>query len=117
VLTVRPPLEVHDPKSGWQPVPQWSVVLPHQPYCEQHSPDGHCLPLLPHWSSVLTGRVDELPADEVVDVDEPPADVEEDELPAAVVVVELPLLVPEQEPNPAWQPVPQYAVPVPHQPY
>jgi len=32
---------VQPPNCVWHPVPQWSVVVPHQLYCEQHSPDGH----------------------------------------------------------------------------
>jgi hypothetical protein len=32
--------ESHLPKRGLQPVPQWPVVCPHHPYCEQHSPSA-----------------------------------------------------------------------------
>jgi hypothetical protein len=27
-------------KSGWQVALQWALVMPHQPYCEQHWPLG-----------------------------------------------------------------------------
>ncbi len=31
----------------WQPAPQWAVVVPHQPYCEQHWPLGQMAVLAP----------------------------------------------------------------------
>ena len=33
-------LFVQLPKAVLQPVPQWAVVEPHQPYCEQQLPNG-----------------------------------------------------------------------------
>ncbi len=50
----------HLPNRGLQPVSQWSGVLPHHPYWEQHSPSEkpvHVNPLAaPHEPSVETTR-------------------------------------------------------------
>lgn len=41
------PLPLQVPKVLWQPAPQWAVVVPHQPYCEQHWPLGQMAVLAP----------------------------------------------------------------------
>jgi hypothetical protein len=54
----------HFPKPAWQPVWQWSMELPHHPYCEQHSlsPAGptklmQVMPLAPQLPSMVVGPV------------------------------------------------------------
>jgi hypothetical protein len=37
----EPPLAVQVPNDAWQPVPQNALVVPHQPYWEQHWPLEH----------------------------------------------------------------------------
>lgn len=83
------------PKPFWHPVPQWSVVFPHQPYWEQQLPKvdfWHVKPLAPaHVPSVETLRAG------VVGV-------------AALVVVaafEGTAPLEPQLPKPDWHPVPQ----------
>jgi hypothetical protein len=39
--------DVHTPKADWQPVPQYALVVPHQPYWLQQFPDGQVYPLVP----------------------------------------------------------------------
>jgi hypothetical protein len=54
---VEPPPE-QVPNAELQPVPQWSVELPHQPYCEQQLPNvepAHVALPDPHEPSVETG--------------------------------------------------------------
>lgn len=61
VETLPPPLPLpeHAPNPGWQPAPQWSVVLPQKPLPEQQSPNpdlGQVLlePDGPQWPSEVT---------------------------------------------------------------
>lgn len=44
------------PKPAWHPAPQWSAVLPHQPWAEQHVPNLEPVQVmpLPHVPSGLT---------------------------------------------------------------
>lgn len=35
------------PKGAWQPVPQWSVLLPHQPYWLQQVAPGSLMQVVP----------------------------------------------------------------------
>jgi hypothetical protein len=77
-----------EPYVFWHPVPQYAVVLPHQPEAEQQLP------------KVLPAQVNLLVPPQVPSVETVPP----------VVVVVHPL------PKPDWHPVPQYAVVLPHHP-
>jgi hypothetical protein len=85
-------LPLHWPQADWQPVLQWLVVVPHQPYWEQHWPLGHLVlmeaPQAPPGAAILT----------------------------VVVGVGVVLVLPHW-PQLAWHPVPQWSVVTPHQPY
>ena len=83
-LVADAPVPEHVPKAELQPVEQWSVVLPHQPYWEQQLPKvepAQVRPVVPpQVPSVETLRVEEGAAEEVFTVEV-----------AALVVVELAL--------------------------
>lgn len=106
------------PKLLLQPVPQWPLVVPHQPYCEQQVPKdepAHVKPEVPAQVPSVETLTVEVGA--LVEVDE--ARVEVDEVRVEVVEVRTEELVepePVQVPKPDWQPVPQYAVVEPHHP-
>jgi hypothetical protein len=102
-LVADAPVPEHVPNAELQPVEQWSVVLPHQPYWEQQLPKVEPAQVKPeappHEPSVetlpaaeATGALELVVAALVVDV-------------ALVVVGATPLLP--QLPKPDWQPVPQ----------
>lgn len=95
------------PKAALQPVPQWSVVDPHQPACEQQLPNAeplHPRPLAaPHVPSVDTpvGVAEGAAAGEVAD------EAAEEELTAAATALEEKESEEPQTPKVVWQPVPQ----------
>jgi hypothetical protein len=91
------------PKAVLQPVPQWSVVEPQYPYCEQQLPKEEPVQV---WPAVPA----HIPSVETL----PPAGVEgvaglADEAAGAVDVAALELTapLPPQLPKALWQPVPQ----------
>jgi hypothetical protein len=93
------------PKAVLQPVPQWSVVEPQYPYCEQQLPKAEPLQVWP----VVPAQ---LPSVETL----PPADGEGvaalvEEVAGALTVdeaaLELTTPLPPQFPKALWQPVPQ----------
>jgi len=102
-LVADAPVPVQVPKAELQPVEQWSVVLPHQPYWEQQLPKDEPAQVKPevppHEPSVET-----LPAAEATGALEVVALVGVAAL-VVVVVGATPLLP--QLPKPDWQPVPQ----------
>jgi len=109
----------HLPNRGLHPVPQWSALVPHHPYCEQHSPSANpaqVKPLAaPQDPSLETTRP--LGAEVGADADEDvrvPVDAAADPEEGAPeeAEAELPHL-----PNPAWQPVPQWPSVLPQYPY
>jgi hypothetical protein len=77
--------QVQVPNATWQPVPQYVVPVPHQPYCEQHVPNVEPLQVTP---------VPQLPSVDTRTVAVP--------LAAALLDDTVP-----QVPKPVWQPVPQ----------
>lgn len=85
-----------------QPVPQWPVVVPHHPYCEQQFPNEDPWQVKPP----VPAQVPSVETFLVVVV--------------AVGVAALVVVAPDEEPqvpNADWQLVPQWSVVLPHQPY
>lgn len=78
------------PDDRSQPEPQWSEVDPHHPYCEQQFPNGELAQVAPPW---------------------------EPHLPSVDTGLDGVLPPPLQVPNDELQPVPQWSVEDPHQPY
>jgi hypothetical protein len=92
------PDPAHDPKPTRHPVPQYALVLPQYPCCEQHNPVVQTKFLLfgPHLSV-------EVPAT-ALEVGVGTEERRDDDAPLQV-------------PKLAWQPVLQYESVIPHHPY
>lgn len=100
----------HLPKSGLQEAPQWSAVLPHQPYWEQHSPSDQPRQLEPEVPP-QEPSVEGLPWTEAEAAGALEAAVGD-----ATAALDDHLSEEPHTPKTFWQPVPQWSVVVPHQP-
>jgi hypothetical protein len=103
---------VQVPKALLQPVPQWPVVLPHHPYCEQQLPKDELEQVKP-WAPAQVPSVETflVPAAEGVGVGAALVEVALAEVAAGFTEEAAPL--PEQVPKAELQPVPQWSVVVP----